>query len=256
MFTLEDILSIPTYSRNEIRMQEYLLELLPKIGGLTVSMDGKGNIYTTKGKTKGHYPCVMAHMDTVHSDQTDIIANNQKLNLNSVHMYDKEHIYAFNPITYEQTGIGGDDKCGVYICLRLLQQLDVVKAVFFVEEEIGMRGSEHASEEFFDDVAYAIQFDAPTGNYYSITCSGVQLWDEDYHNKVLPILESNNIDNFTRDPFTDVVQVRKKFGINCSVVASGYYKMHTSREYVIREDVDNAVKIGREMINELGEKRY
>ena len=39
MFTLEDILSIPTYSGNEIRMQEYLLELLPNFSGVTVEID-------------------------------------------------------------------------------------------------------------------------------------------------------------------------------------------------------------------------
>ena len=256
MFTLEDVLSIPSYSRNEVRVQEFILDLLPKIGGLTTSMDGKGNIYVTKGNTDGHYPCVMAHMDTVHSDQTDLIANNQKLSLMSSYKGVEEHIHAFNPITHEQTGIGGDDKCGVYICLRLLEQMDTLKAVFWVEEEIGMMGSRNASPEFFEDVAYAIQFDAPTGNYYSISCSGISLWNEDYHSKVLPILESNGIDNFTNDPFTDVVQIKQKFGINCSVVASGYYKMHTSKEYVVRDHVEKAVKVGKEMINELGEKRY
>ena len=81
MFTLEDILSIPTYSVNEIRMQEYLLELLPNFSGVTVEIDEKGNIYATKGKTNGHYPCVMAHMDTVHRDHDILIKTNDSLNL-------------------------------------------------------------------------------------------------------------------------------------------------------------------------------
>jgi hypothetical protein len=33
------------------------------------------------------------------------------------------------------TGIGGDDKCGVYACLELLKELPNLKAAFFVSEE-------------------------------------------------------------------------------------------------------------------------
>jgi hypothetical protein len=36
----------------------------------------------------------------------------------------------------------------------------------------------------------------------------------------------------------------------------GYYDHHTANEYVILEDVENGIKIGREMIASLGYEKY
>jgi acetylornithine deacetylase/succinyl-diaminopimelate desuccinylase-like protein len=36
----------------------------------------------------------------------------------------------------------------------------------------------------------------------------------------------------------------------------GYYDHHTANEYVILEDVENGIKIGREMIVSLGCEKY
>jgi di/tripeptidase len=36
----------------------------------------------------------------------------------------------------------------------------------------------------------------------------------------------------------------------------GYYDHHTADEYVILEDVENGIKIGREMIVSLGYEKY
>ena len=55
---------------------------------------------------------------------------------------------------------------------------DILKAAFFVSEEIGMLGSKQADPKFFEDVGYALQFDAPTGNWFSVQCSGTKLWTE------------------------------------------------------------------------------
>jgi hypothetical protein len=46
------------------------------------------------------------------------------------------------------TGIGGDDKCGVFACLTLLKELPYVKAAFFVSEETGCHGSLKADPRF------------------------------------------------------------------------------------------------------------
>ena len=47
------------------------------------------------------------------------------------------------------TGIGGDDKAGVFICLQLLEKLDSCKVFLPVAEETGCNGSKEADPEFF-----------------------------------------------------------------------------------------------------------
>ena len=39
-------------------------------------------------------------------------------------------LIAKHPITKEQTGIGGDDKCGVYVCLEMFERFDILKGGF------------------------------------------------------------------------------------------------------------------------------
>ena len=71
------------------------------------------------------------------------------------------------------TGIGGDDKAGVFICLQLLEKFDVIKGFFPVAEETGCHGSRGANEEFFKDVGYAIQFDSTENDTMSLSLMGV-----------------------------------------------------------------------------------
>ena len=62
-----------------------------------------GNIYITKGEAK-NYPCVVAHMDTVHKIVEDLYV-----------LQVGHKLTGFNRIKMEQTGIGGDDKVGIFI---------------------------------------------------------------------------------------------------------------------------------------------
>jgi putative aminopeptidase FrvX len=60
----------------------------------------------------------------------------------------KPALKAYNDLG-NPTGIGGDDKCGVYACLELLKELPNLKAAFFVSEETGCHGSKKADPNFF-----------------------------------------------------------------------------------------------------------
>lgn len=217
--------------------------------------DLKGNIYITKGNAE-FYPCVVAHMDTVHKDQVDLVDKGLLLDILHSSEENLTVLSAVNPINGMPTGIGGDDKCGVYICLELLNRIDNIKVAFFVEEECGMLGSKNLSAKFFKDVGYALQFDAPTKNWFSYSCSGVKLWSEEFFEIVEPILSDHFVDNISIDPFTDVVQIRKYFDFCCAVLPTGYYDQHTSGEFVVEEHTLECVEIGKKFIENLGEKKY
>lgn len=252
---LKEVLSIPTISRKEELMREYIITFAIK-NGIDYKIDHKGNVYLTKGSEKmtsgEYYPCVVSHIDTVHRQHEELIEQNERLVI-----FEKDGILtAHHPHDGNQTGIGGDDKCGVFVCLSLLEELDVVKGAFFVEEEIGMLGSQNLEPEFFDNVGYAIQFDAPSANWITEVCSGVKIFDEEFKEKITPILKEGGYTKFSCDPFTDVNQLSQKFDFNCLNLGCGYYNQHMNSEYVIIEEVEKSLKMGRKLIDYLGIKEY
>lgn len=257
MVSLKEVLEIPSYSGMEDLVVEYIVDFCEK-HDLKYYVDKSHNVYVTKGKIKKgeYYPCVVAHTDTVHYDQKDMIKNREKITINEFNDGEKIRLMGWNSKTDSPTGIGGDDKVGVYICLNLLLEFDTIKAAFFVEEEIGMRGSKQADPKFFKDVGYAIQFDGPTRNWFSKTLMGKSLWNQDFLKDVKPLLENYNVDNFSIDPFTDVLQLVEKFGFCCSVFPTGYYNQHSKYEYVIPEETQECYDLGKEALQVLGLKKY
>lgn len=254
---LKEVLSVPTVTYNEKRMVEFITNWLEQ-NNIDYYRDFKNNIYATKsdGNEKPddfYYPCVISHTDTVHQIDTINIKESKQPNAQG---RIKDSLYALND-DGDPTGIGGDDKCGVFACLTLLKELPNLKAAFFVSEETGCHGSKAADEEFFSNVGYAIQFDAPENWMITEKCFGSQLFDRDseFFEKVDSVLTENMVKedmDYMIHPYTDVWALRNKFDFACINFSIGYYKYHTKHEYVIPEDVFNGIKMGREIIENLG----
>ncbi len=263
---LKEVLSIPSVYGEEGLVRDYI-QKYAEDNDIDFHIDKKGNIYLTKGSEKmnkgEYYPCVVAHMDTVHRKHIPLVYSNQRLDIVEQPYEDSQYtdlqqtaLIAKHPTTKEQTGIGGDDKCGVAVCLEMLDHFDVMKAAFFVEEEIGMMGSKEADEEFFRNVGYAIQFDAPSSNWITEVCSGQRLFDTDFKELITENLSNNGYTSFSNDPFTDVNQLAKKFDFSCLNLGCGYYRQHTDSEYVIVEEVEDAIRAGKSLISKLGLEFY
>ncbi len=263
---LKEVLSIPSVYGEEGLVRDYI-QKYAEDNDIDFHIDKKGNIYLTKGSEKmnkgEYYPCVVAHMDTVHRKHIPLVYSNQRLDIVEQPYENSQYtdlqqtaLIAKHPTTKEQTGIGGDDKCGVAVCLEMLDHFDVMKAAFFVEEEIGMMGSKEADEEFFRNVGYAIQFDAPSSNWITEVCSGQRLFDTDFKELITENLSNNGYTSFSNDPFTDVNQLAKKFDFSCLNLGCGYYRQHTDSEYVIVEEVEDAIRAGKSLISKLGLEFY
>ena len=119
-----------------------------------------------------------------------------------------------------------------------------------------MLGSSSLDHNFFENVGYALQPDAPTNNWFSKTCSGHKLWTEEFFSAVENVLFDYNINNISRDPFTDVVQLRKRFNFCCAVLPVGYYNQHCSDEYVVESDTNSCVELAKDIINSLGNRKF
>ena len=257
---LKEVLSIPTKTFQEEYMIEFLVEWLEK-KGIEYKVDDMGNVYATKKSgdvaPDFYYPCVISHTDTVHSLNEIIVKEENKPNAQGDL---KLSLKAYTP-TGKPTGIGGDDKCGVFACLTLLDELPFLKAAFFVSEETGCHGSKNADPEFFSNVGYAIQFDAPENWMITEKCFGQILFDRDsdFFQKCDKVLSEGMIKEdmeYMVHPYTDVYRLRSKFDFSCINFSIGYYDYHTANEYVVVEDVFNGIEHGRKMISELGYKLY
>ena len=215
---LLETLKVQTSSYETENMQIYIEMFLDEHGISFVNDDG--NIYATKGFAET-YPCVVAHTDTVHD------------------MYDDFHIIehddywmAVDGETMTQVGIGGDDKVGVFVALAMLKELDVVKAAFFKDEEVGCVGSAQADMSFFDNVGYALQFDR-RGYGDVVTACGTTLSGQEFQDAVMKYSEGYGLKLQPHGGLTDVVQLKEN-GLKCAAAnfSCGYYRPHTKQEII------------------------
>jgi hypothetical protein len=255
---LYETMQVPSCSRYEFRMAAYVI-MWARRNGIDYTFDKKGNVYLTKGTlAEGEfYPCVTAHMDTVQDKAKPYALAGAELPLRTRRVKSTTSDEVRHEIFIDGQGIGADDKLGVYISLQLMKKFDKIKAVFFVEEEIGMMGSKELVKEWFDDVAYVIGWDSPDIIRGAWNCSGTQLFSKDFYEKHLKDIIKDwgfKGSDLHREPFTDVIQIREKTGITCMNFGNGGYNAHCSTEYLVIEHVDHAVGMGEDIIKRLGNK--
>lgn len=245
---LKEILAIPTYSRAESTMVAWLAVYLTK-EGYACQVDPHGNVYVTKGVAQ-YYPCLVAHTDSAHFPEQVTIEQHG------------DELVATDQDAF-QTGLGGDDKSGIFICLELLAKFPAVKAAFFVSEEIGCLGSKAAvssqrGQEFFSDVGYVMEFDSPCDTILSYSCDGVQLFPDtgEFFDIFWPILRDHGVVKWQRHPYTDVAVLKRTFDFACLNLPAGYFRMHTKEEYVSIKAVENAISFGSALLTALGCNHY
>lgn len=198
---------------------------------LKIEKDDAENYYITKGEgvttPDGEvlYPCSIAHLDQVHSyyDHYNIRT-------------DGDIIYAFGRSKsgfYDQLGTGGDDLCGVWLCLEMLLHFKSMKVALFVDEEVGCIGSGKADLSFFADCSFILQGDRrhDTEDFIQHT-NGVQVISREFKAEVKPILDEFGYD-FNYGSLTDVGELVGDGAGCCGAnVSCGYYDAHTKSETV------------------------
>jgi hypothetical protein len=275
---LKEILSIPSFYGREEKVREYISEWAT-VRNIPFYIDDIGNIYLTKGLS-GSYPCMVAHMDTVHVIQhsgIDIVEETYQMSA-----YDRSSVCNGKQVlrgylkggehTYiNRTGCGGDDKAGIFLALEIMDKFDVMKCAFFISEEIGCIGSSKADPNFFENVAYAIQHDSPENDTISWYCSGYLLFNEKwakpgivvdmetgeecFDGEIGDLLYKYGVRTFARHPYTDVSQLKKKFDFQCINLPAAYYHYHSSNECVLIEGIETAFELSVAIIERLGNEK-
>jgi putative aminopeptidase FrvX len=238
------LLNVQTNSENEKLMVLYLDKELKKLK-LEYVIDAVGNILVTKGKAKT-YPCVVSHMDTVHSFVDDFKVGRD--------IDDKDILFALNG--KQRVGVGGDDKCGIFGCLFLLKNIPQIKVVFFSREEAGCKGSLGINKKFFSDCRYLIELDRNGSRDFIQTYWGDKTISHEFSSEIGLIKKAHRYKN-TTGTVTDVMKLwYNKVGISCINLSCGYYRPHTAYEYISISSLWNSVKFTEAIINTLQPKRY
>lgn len=178
--------------------------------GVTV---GNGYVYS-----EGSIPILLcAHMDTVHKEKT------------------KRFLYSTDgAIIMSQQGVGGDDRCGIYMIMKIIKHLDCHVA-FFEDEEIGGVGSRKFSETDLCKnlkVNYVIELDRMNDN-------DAVFYDCD--NKEFEEFITEEFWETAYGSFTDISTICPVIGVAGVNLSCGYYKQHTTSEYVILPEMDRAI---------------
>jgi len=234
---LIEVLSVQSYSKKQWRMFAYIIRQLKAMNVEYYTFNGC--IYATKGKATS-YPCMVAHMDTVHSIVSDLTVLDIDGNLTG-----------FNKFTMRQTGIGGDDKVGIFIALQMLQKYDFMKVAFFRDEEIGCDGSFTPDNSFFWDVGFVLQCDRQGYGDFITDIGSTKLSHKDFQKAIKNITRSYGY-KWYNGGMTDVMAL-KESGVDCAManMACGYYKPHTDYEYVNVDDVGLVMNMVNDIIDKI-----
>lgn len=239
---LVNTLSIQTTSYESTRMERYIKRFLNK-HKIQNHVDAYGNIYAVKGKAD-LYPTMVCHIDTVHD-----------INMNSIVKRHQDTLYSIDTKTFQRTGIGGDDKVGVYITLELLLAFNDFKAVFFKDEEVGCIGSGQADMSFFDDSTVVLQCDRQGYGDFVTDIYGIELTSDEFLDAINPILLA-----YERTPcsggLTDVKSIATKNDVVVANVNCGYYFPHTDDEIVNVFDVELTLNFCLEVFASTMNKRW
>lgn len=239
---MRSIFNIQSFSQEEARMKFFIKHYIWGLNDDSIILedDAYGNIYITKG-VANTYPCIVSHIDTVHDiipDEDYFVSDNDK------------NFFAIDMGTMGRTGVGGDDKNGIYCCLDNLNKFDNIKLAFFVEEEIGCVGSSNADMQFFDDVSFVLQADRKGYEDVVNSISGIELFDKDFENKLSDVFSRYNR-VVGSGGMTDVMMLTEN-GLDVCVAnfSSGYYNPHRETEYVVIDELILTSCLFTDIINE------
>ena len=197
--------------KTQKEMKNYLIG---KLGNLGKVKHGDGYIYH-----KGTFPVLLcAHMDTVHKERINTL------------------VYANGTISSPQ-GIGGDDRCGIYMILEILKKYDC-HVLFLEDEEVGCVGAkkfirEDICKKIKDEcLKYIIEFDRK-GDNHAVTY--------ECDNKEFDAFITKEFFKKEHGTCSDISYIAPELGIAAVNLSCGYYKEHNLEEWVNLQEMETVI---------------
>lgn len=240
MELLENLYQVSSPCGQERTMRKFIMDYCKKQPlDVTIAKDNAGNIYITKGEDKT-YPCIVAHLDEVH-----------RQNRNKEIVMHQNIILGIDRKAMKPTGIGADDKNGIWVALNLLTTEKVLKCAFFVGEEVGCIGSARADMNFFSDVRFVLQCDRRNAHDFISNASHVELCDKAFYERC----EASKFGyKMTNGLQTDVVSLKEKGLTVCAVnLSCGYYNPHQENEMTRFDELQNCLALCEHIVQTVTE---
>lgn len=214
--------------------------------------DTSGNFLVRKGEVKKgeHFPAVACHIDTVHV----LVAAKDYVVSEWIDPFENRRQW------FCDTGIGGDDKCGIFTAISLLMRSDIkqLKAFFYVDEEVGALGAKasvKSSSDWYDDVGYIIESDRRGSTDLIFAASGVKKCSEEFRKIVTEATEPAGFAP-AYGTFTDVMKIQNDIKKSVMNISCGYYQPHTADEFIDESDMLAGRDAVANCITALGNKLY
>lgn len=200
-------------------LKAWLKTEMQKYYEISAIIDDAGFLYV-----RGSNVLLTAHMDTVHKElvkQVVVEKHNDKT------------------IVSSPQGIGGDDRCGVYMILEILRKTELRPTIIFCEdEEVGGVGSNKFCKTDYitelTEIKFAIELDRANANdlvYYD--CGNEEFME--FCTKITGYKTAYG-------SFSDICHFSPELDVASVNISCGYYNQHTTKEYVVLEEMEATIE--------------
>jgi len=225
-------------SGNEGAMTNYLIRYLRERGHFfSLYNNGIIEVSNAKARQKKKGILLSAHQDTVFQ-----LDPKYKIMMTED---GKEIVNLSN-----SSGVGGDDKCGIWIILRILEEVEDVplRVLFTVGEETGGQLTK-VHVPFINKSYMCLVFDRKGKDDLILSyCRNDEL------EKVIQKVGEKYEYSDSMGLWSDADFISKYIpSVN---ISSGYYSPHTALEWVNLEDMERALKLGIDLVRTVELKKY
>ena len=233
-------------------IREYIRQHVPEA---EVQMDSWGNLYIRKcadsslftlhSSLPTGYPILACHLDQVqelHSDDFSVKEENGTL-------------YGWSEKNQQREGLGADDKNGIWVCLRCLEECPHLKVFMAVGEEKGCIGSNHADMSFFADSLYVLEPDCKGGEEIHTNLKGIPCASTDFEQVLLATRGAQECSTFdvqysiTPGKGSDIFALTLNgIGVSCANIPAGYHLPHKDDEFTVVAELEHTLAFIRHFV--------
>lgn len=204
-----------------------------------------GNVYMEKQTTPGIPVGLVAHTDTVHRilDDFSIMSNG-------------EWLTGWDNLSGRQAGVGGDDRCGIFMALMVARRVPNAKLFFPRDEEIGCVGAGKFIEGWMDECAFIMEADRRGWGDVTQSINYMDVMSKKFKKALKPIMDLYGM-QFVDGMTTDIESIKEDGAKVCAFnMSASYYYPHTDMEAIYIPGVVSGIEFMVEVAETLGHRRW
>ena len=226
---------------NQTELFEHIVHKVSKNNNYNITVSPKSGIIVTP-KAVNKYPLICSHLDTI-NDSKKIKLQNSDIEISG-------EIIRLSQSSLAKC-LGGDDRCGVYTALQLINLGFPYGFAFFCDEEIGCIGSSILTKDINENESITAFIGLDRRGLDNVAVYG-------YDNSDLINLFKNEGYIEVDGSITDVSVLSKQSSKNlaCVNLSVGYYNEHTKMEFINIFAIQRAIKTLIKLSFDLSKDNY